>query len=336
MSPRARCPGVHNDTTKEDDPPLLPRNTSNILTFDVEDWFHILESDGSPDRSSWSTLENRVEANTDKILEMLSAENVKATFFIVGWVAQQNPEMVRRIAAEGHEIGSHSFWHEVMRGHTRDSLRADLESSRKLLQDLSGQSVEGFRAPGGSITPETAWSLELIQQAGFSYDSSLCPGVSSHGGFPSPYLGPHLIQCSQGTIAEIPSATIGLGSVRTPYAGGGYLRLFPLGLISGAISLDNALGRPTNIYVHPREIDPEQPRMDLPFKRRFKYYVGLDSTLGKLQKLIRRHSFTTAAQWLIDHKPWLTGKVLDIRELARSASPVCAPEDAPPVPALSA
>ena len=314
----------------------MPKNSSNILTFDVEDWYHILESEGCPDRDRWASLENRVASNTDRILEVLDEEGVKATFFIVGWVAKENPDMVRRIAEQGHEIASHSFWHEVMKGHTKESLRADLTTSRKVLQDLSGQSVDGFRAPGASITPETAWSLDIIQEVGFSYDASLCPGVSSHGGFPSPFLGPHLIQCSGGLISEIPSATVGLGSLRTPYAGGGYLRLFPLALISGAITLDNALGRPTNIYIHPREIDPDQPRMDLPLKRRFKYYVGLNTTLGKLRRLIRKHSFTTASQWLKEHKPWMTGQILDIREMAQANSPVCLPENAPPLPALSA
>ena len=302
----------------------------------MEDWYHILESEGCPDRDRWSSLENRVASNTDRILEVLDEEGVKATFFIVGWVAKENPKMVRRIAEQGHEIASHSFWHEVMKAHTSESLRADLSTSRKILQDLSGQSVEGFRAPGGSITPETAWSLDIIQEVGFSYDASLCPGVSSHGGFPSPFLGPHLIQCSGGIISEIPSATVGVGSWRTPYAGGGYLRLFPLALISGAITLDNALGRPTNLYIHPREIDPEQPRMDLPLKRRFKYYVGLNTTLDKLRQLIRKHQFNTASQWLKEHKPWLTGQILDVREMAQSNAPVCLPENAPPIPALSA
>lgn len=304
----------------------------NILTVDVEDWFHILEVDSACalDRSRWPGLESRVVANTDALLAICAETGTRATFFVVGWVASRHPELVRRIAAAGHELGSHSYWHEVMRGHDRRSLAADLGGSRKLLEDLSGQPVRGFRAPGNSITPQTAWAFDVIAEQGYAYDSSLCPGVSSHGGYPSPFLGPHLVRCNAGELAEIPSSTATIAGRRIPYAGGGYLRLFPYPLIRACLRADNRAGRPANVYVHPREIDPGQPRMELPWKRRFKYYVGLRTTAAKLRALLREERFTSAGAWLDAHAGELAGKVLDVRaDAAREPAPVASP---PPPP----
>jgi polysaccharide deacetylase family protein (PEP-CTERM system associated) len=318
--------------------PTSPNQPLNILTVDVEDWFHILEvdSDDAGDRSRWSSLESRVEANTDALLELFAETGTTATFFVVGWVAERHPDLVRRIAASGHEIGSHSYWHEVMRNHDRESLGADLGSSRRLLQDLSGQPVEGFRAPGNSITPDTAWTLDVVVEQGFAYDSSLCPGVSSHGGYPSPFVGPHLVRCTSGEIAEIPSSTVGVAGRRIPYAGGGYLRLFPYALIRACLRGDNGAGRPANVYVHPREIDPDQPRMALPARRAFKYYVGLRGTQAKLRRLLREHRFTSASAWLSEHRDEIAGQVLDVREhAARGGAAVAHPPPFPAAPASS-
>ncbi|NNL65224.1 MAG: DUF3473 domain-containing protein, partial [Myxococcales bacterium] len=243
----------------------------NIMTVDVEDWFHILEVEGGYTRQDWDDLEVRVVSNSDRLLGLLDEAGVRATFFIVGWVAKRQPELVRRIAAGGHEIASHSYWHEVLQRHDRASLAADLSASKALLEDLAGAPVTGFRAPGGSITPAQAWAFDVLLDAGYAYDASLCPGYSSHGGFPSPYLGPHRLRCERGLLDEVPSATIGVGTRRMPYAGGGYLRLFPYAVQKLATQIENRSGRPSTVYVHPREIDPDQPRMALPALRNFKY-----------------------------------------------------------------
>jgi polysaccharide deacetylase family protein (PEP-CTERM system associated) len=303
----------------------------NILTVDVEEWFHILEVDGGHPREEWPSLESRVAANTETLLELFEAFDARATFFVVGWVAARNPDLVRRIASAGHELASHSYWHEVIRRHDRASLAADLGGSRKLLEDLAGRPVRGFRAPGGSITPETAWAFDVIVEQGYAYDSSLCPGYSSHGGFPSPFFGPHLLRCQAGELAELPSSTVGVGRRRLPYAGGGYLRLFPYPAIRTCIRLDNRAGRPSNVYVHPREIDPGQPRMALPWKRRFKYYVGLRSARAKLEALLREHRFLPAGEWLAAHAQELAGRTLDVRAQA-AGSPVRPPPATPPPP----
>jgi polysaccharide deacetylase family protein (PEP-CTERM system associated) len=306
---------------------------ANIMTVDVEDWFHILEADGGIDRDDWSRLPSRVEANTQVLLGLLAEAGVRATFFVVGWVAWRHPELVRRIAAAGHEIGSHSFWHEVIRRHDRASLAADVGASKRLLEDLSGRAVRGFRAPGGSITPATAWAFDVLVEQGFEYDASLCPGYSSHGGYPSRFFGPHRVRCAAGELAEIPSATMGLGKRRVPYAGGGYLRLFPHAAIRACIRRDNRQGRPANVYVHPREIDPDQPRMQLPWPRRFKYYVGLASTRAKLRALLHEHRFMSAGDWLDAHAVQLADRVLDVRRDAAAAPPAPDAARVPPPPA---
>ena len=278
---------------------MTPSNSQdlNILTVDVEDWFHILDLESSPDREGWSNLDSRVLANTEALIELFDEHKAKATFFVVGWVAWKHPEVVRAIANAGHEVACHSFWHELVPHHSRESFRADVSAARSLLQDLSGQAVEGFRAPGWSIGPEQAWAFEELLEAGFSYDASLVPGKVSHGGYEHNLQQPHLIQCSGGELLEIPTPTARFGPWRVPYSGGGYLRFFPYGYIQRAAKRTLKDGGPLVIYVHPREIDPAQPRMKMPFKRRFKYYVGLNGTRNKLSRLLKAHPFTSIEAW---------------------------------------
>ncbi len=309
---------------------------TNMLTIDVEDWFHILESDDAPGRDGWEDLPSGVERNTDRLLELLDEGGAHATFFTVGWVAWKYPELIRRIAAAGHELASHSFWHEVVRRHDRASLAGDLAASRKLLEDLTSQPCEGFRAPGNSITPQDAWAFELIAEAGFCYDASLCPAASSHGGFPSPYKQPHIVRCNAGDLVEIPAATFGFGRFRLPYGGGGYVRLFPWSFLRFAIAADNSRGRPTNIYIHPREIDVDQPRIALPRLRRFKYYVGLETTERKLRAMMEHYRCIGVRRWIAENHPAVIGKVLDVRELARTTQPTPDPMHLPPAPPSAA
>jgi polysaccharide deacetylase family protein (PEP-CTERM system associated) len=307
-------------------------DVENILSVDVEDWFHILEAQTGPDTRTWPSLEARVEANTDRLLETFAETGARATFFVVGWIAERHPGLVARIAGGGHEVASHSWWHEVVHRHDRASFAADVGATRKRLEDLSGSPVRGFRAPGHSITPATAWAFDVLCEQGYAYDSSLCPGVSSHGGYPSPFEGPHRVRCNSGELAELPASTVRVAGRRIPYAGGGYLRLLPYAVIRSCVRADQAAGRPANVYVHPREIDPDQPRMQLPLKRRFKYYVGLAGTHAKLARLLREHRFTTASAWLASHEDELVDRLLDVRtEAARAPAPVLAP---PPHPAL--
>ncbi len=307
-----------------------------MLTVDVEDWFHILEVDGGYGRGDWAGLESRVEANVDRLLELLAEAGARATFFVVGWVAWRHPALVRRIAEAGHELGSHSFWHEVLERYDREALARDLERSKALLEDLSGSAVRGFRAPGGSLTAATLWAFDLLVEAGFSYDSSICPGLSSHGGLESPYAEPHLVRCQAGELVELPSSTARVAGRRIPYAGGGYLRLFPYALVRAGLARDARRGWPANVYLHPREIDPGQPRMTLSAKRRFKYYVGLGSTERKLCALLRDHRFVACEDWIEANRGRLAGRLLDVRAGARAAPPAPDPSRVPPPPPLEA
>jgi len=310
----------------------MGRCSSNILSVDVEDWFHILELDGGYTRDDWGGLEARVEANTDRMLALFEESGTHATFFVVGWLAERQPELVRRIFQAGHEIGSHSYWHEVIGRHTRQSLAADLERSKKLLEDLTGAPVRGFRAAGGSITRETAWAFDVVAEAGFEFDSSVAPARSSHGGYDTPFLGPHRVRTNAGELLELPTSTFGVGRWRLPYAGGGYLRLFPYAALAAGLRFENQRGRPLLVYVHPREIDPEQPRMTLPPRRRFKYYVGLRSTEAKLRRLLRAHRFESASEWIAAHRDCWADNLFDVR--AHVAASVSAPRTAlaPPPP----
>lgn len=300
----------------------------NILTVDVEDWFHILEVDGGYQRDDWSRLESRVERNTDVFLEMFGAAGASATFFIVGWVAERAPGLVRRIAEAGHEVASHSFGHEVVGRLGRDAFAEDLRRSKAVLEDAIGQAVSGYRAPGGSITAETAWAWTEIAAAGFDYDSSVWPPrTSSHGGVATPFRAPHRLLTPRGELVELPISTFGIGSWQVPYAGGGYLRLFPYGLIRLGVHLDNQAGRPANVYVHPREIDVDQPRMELPWLRRFKYYVGLRSTEAKLRRLVSSRPFVSARGWIESHRDELETRVhaLEPAEAAPSVAALARP-----------
>jgi len=316
---------------------LRSESFPNILTVDVEDWFHILEVEGGYDRKDWAGLESRVVANTDRLLEIFGEADASATFFVVGWIAERHPALVRRIAVHGHELASHSYWHEVVSRHSRTSFESDLERSKKLLEDLSGAAVEGFRAPGGSITPATAWAFDAIAAAGYSYDSSTWPvGLSSHGGFPTPHLGPHRLRTSEGDLFELPASSVALGRWRIPYAGGGWLRLFPLSFVRRAVAGENREGRPANVYLHPREIDPDQPRMKLPPLRRFKYYVGLRSTEATLRRLLREFRFVSASAWLASEGAGCADRLLDLRAQIAASSPPAVSPLAPPPPPVAA
>jgi polysaccharide deacetylase family protein (PEP-CTERM system associated) len=294
---------------------------ANILTIDVEDWFHVLEAKGAPARESWGSLESRVERNTDRVLELLEERGAKATFFVLGWVARQFPGLVKRIAAAGHELGSHSFWHEVVFRHDAESFRAELRASKQLLEDIAGVAVEAFRAPGHSVTPAEAWAFSEIAAAGYCYDASLCPARSRHGGFPTSFHGPHLLRWEGGELIEIPSATLGWGRCRVRYGGGGYLRLLPLSFLRAAIAADNAMGQPASVYVHPRELDVDQPRMPLAAARRFRYYVGLRTTERKLRTMLRLYRWVGIRSWVAENRSQLLGRVFDVGEMVARARP---------------
>jgi len=275
----------------------------NGLSIDVEEWFHVLDVPGAPQPREWDALPRTVERNTRRLLEILADSNVKATFFVLGWVASRYPGLVQDISRAGHEIACHGDRHRLVYQQGRAGLEQDLRRARGSLQDLTGTPVIGYRAPGFSIGPRAPWAFDVIRQVGFLYDSSLFPARRVHGGAPQGVRGLHRIPVDDGRyMAEFPSSVIELGPVRVPFSGGGYLRLLPYGFIRWATRRMNAVGEPICVYLHPREIDPHHPRLEMSWKRSFQSYVNLRSTERKLRQLLTDFRFSPLADVLADRK----------------------------------
>jgi peptidoglycan-N-acetylglucosamine deacetylase len=280
---------------------------SYILTFDIEDWFHLLENDSTKTEDQWSTFEPRIHENTDRILQLLSDTGVRATFFCLGWIAKTHPEVVRRIQSSGHEIGSHSYSHQLVSQQSPIQFQRDLQRSLGVLEDLIGTKVRAYRAPGFSITARNAWAFGALVEAGIEIDSSVFLSRRAHGGFPSfGSAEPCLIAQHGGMLKEFPVTTSKLGAWQVGYSGGGYFRIMPYFELRRMFSKANY----SMSYFHPRDFDPDQPRIPgLPWHRTFKSYVGLRTSFVKLQTLLREFQFTdlSAADLGID---WSTRPVL--------------------------
>ena len=283
--------------------PTSPTEPTHALSFDIEDWFHLVEIDAVRDPADWPRLSAEssiVERYTDLILRVCAEHQTRATFFVLGWVAERHPALIRRIAEAGHEIGTHSYWHRKVYDLTPAEFAADLRESLDAIRAAAGPDVaiRGFRAPSFSITPGTEWAFDALLDAGLAYDSSLFPAPRGHGGYPCP-RGPHTITAPSGrTLRELPISVTDLGSKRVCYSGGGYLRLLPLPLIRHGIRQEAAAGRPTVVYLHPRDFAADAPRVSMPLVRRFKCYVGLGTTERKLRALLREYRWGTCAEVL--------------------------------------
>lgn len=273
---------------------------THALSFDIEDWFHIVEIKAVENPTLWPELHAKsslVERYTDLIIEICARHQTRATFFILGWVAERHPGMLRRIAEAGHEIGTHSFWHRKVYELTPEQFREDMRQSIDVIEQASGAKVHGFRAPSFSITAGAEWAFDVIAELGLLYDASLFPAKRGHGGYACP-AGIHFHESPAGrNIPELPMsiAPIGIGPTkkRMCYSGGGYMRLLPYWLIEQGLASEAAAGRATVVYLHPRDFAPDCPKVRMPPHRFFKCYVGTSSTAGKLERLIARHRFDT-------------------------------------------
>jgi polysaccharide deacetylase family protein (PEP-CTERM system associated) len=271
----------------------------NALTIDLEDWFHILDVGDAYPMSEWGRLESRVERNTDHLLAMLEAAGVHATFFVLGWVADHHPQVVRRVAAAGHEVASHGYGHELAYEIGRDAFCEDARRSIGALEEVTGEKVIGYRTAGFSLVPGCEWAFDCLVDLGIRYDSSLFPAARGHGGWPGTKRVPHDIVLRNGdTLREFPISVLQAGPLAVAFCGGGYFRLFPYPFIHWGIRRLNGRGEPAMVYLHPREIDPGQPRMTLPPGRRFKSYVNLAGTEKKFEHLLRDFAWAPAAQVL--------------------------------------
>ncbi|UCG47513.1 MAG: DUF3473 domain-containing protein [Phycisphaerales bacterium] len=266
------------------------------MSVDVEEWFHVLESPAAPSLETWDSLESRLEPNMDRILELLHGHGVRATFFWVGWLAERYKSLLKRCCDAGHEIASHGYHHVLPHQVGLDRFRGDIDKAKKVLEDVSGRAVLGFRVAGFGIKSDTRWAFDVIREVGYIYDSSVLPAQGGHGGISDSLLGPYFVETSSGYLLEVPMSVVTFFGHRTPMFGGGYLRLAGRPMLKWGIKRLHALGQPLIVYFHPREIDPDQPRLPLRRLRRFKYYVNLRSTMPKLKWLCRDYSFGTMTE----------------------------------------
>lgn len=263
----------------------------NALTFDVEDYFHVHAFADVIPRAEWETIPTRIVDNTQRILQLLRERNTRATFFVLGWVAERHPELVRDIAADGHELASHGYAHEAVDTLTRGRFRDDVARSLDVIHAAwPAAGIRGYRAPSFSFNERTPWAFEELEKLGFAYDSSISP-VTFHDryGVPSATRFAHAVGDN---LTEIPVSTIRLLGCNWPVAGGGYFRLTPLPLTSWAIRRINREHRPAVVYLHPWEFDREQPRVAAASRRsRFRHYINLSRTAGRLRRLLEQFSF---------------------------------------------
>jgi polysaccharide deacetylase family protein (PEP-CTERM system associated) len=260
----------------------------NAMTVDVEDYFHVQAFAGVVARPDWERYPSRVERNTLRLLEIFAQSQVRATFFVLGWVAERFPGLVQAIRNAGHLVGCHGYWHRVIYEGDEMDFRNDVQRARKTIEDIIGTKVTSFRAPSYSITAETLWAFEVLGEEGFEYDSSIFPIVHDNYGIPDAPRFPYIkrLKCGR-QISEFPPSTLRLLGNNIPVAGGGYLRLFPYKLTAWAIHHLNKIERqPAMVYLHPWEIDPDQPRISASWLSRFRHYNNLDSTETKCLKLL--------------------------------------------------
>lgn len=280
-----------------------------ILTFDVEEWFHLLDNDSTRSEAEWVRYPVRIYENMERIFRILEDTDTRATFFVIGWIARTYPDLVRRIA-EKYEIGSHTMNHQLVWQQNRKAFKEDVSASVSLLEDITGKPVRYFRAPGFSIRSSEAWAFEVIRECGIEVDCSVFPAHHAHGGIPSYGKAvPSVISHEGVRIKEFPICTKEIGGRHIIFSGGGYFRLFPYWLIRKWAEEKSEY---MISYIHPRDLDAGQPMIgELPWSRKFKSYVGLKGAEGKLRRLLTDFPFTdlAAVDRLVD---WTGAPVVEL------------------------
>jgi polysaccharide deacetylase family protein (PEP-CTERM system associated) len=279
-------------------PKLRYPSMLNALTVDVEEYFHPTEVRSSADLSQWTLLPSRIEAQTKVVLDLLERHQVRATFFILGWVADHRPRIVREIAAAGHEIGCHSYGHELVFDLTPQIFRRETQRAVRAIEAACGVTPRAYRAPSYSITERSLWALEILVECGFTHDSSIYPIYHDRYGIPGFGRHAQTLQTPSGPILEIPIATVQLSADRVaPVGGGGYLRLLPYCYTAAGLRrINNTEKQPACIYFHPWELDTEQPRLARGVVARLRTYSGLKSVSGKLERLLGDFRFSTVGE----------------------------------------
>lgn len=266
----------------------------NTLSIDVEDYYHVSGLKSVIPKENWDTYPQRVVENTRKILHIFDAYNVKATFFILGIVAEKHPELVEGIHKAGHEVASHGYGHELVYEQTESQFRQDLLRSKRILEEITGEPVLGYRAPSFSIVQTTPWALDVLLELGFRYDSSIYPIQHDRYGIPHAERTPHVVHSNgKDVLWEFPPCTYRVIGKNIPMAGGGYFRFFPYRLTKACLRSLNKRGLSAMVYLHPWELDPDQPQFKPELKNRFRHYINLDKTESRLIQLVQDFPFTT-------------------------------------------
>lgn len=288
-----------------DSPVSAPNSSSsaaarlNAFTVDVEDYFHVAALASAIPRTTWSEREYRVERNTECLLQLLAERGVHGTFFILGWVAERSPGLVRTIAAAGHEVACHGYSHELIYRQSREEFRQETARAKGLLEDAIGRPVHGYRAASFSIVRQTLWALDELIDLGFRYDSSIFAIRHDRYGIPDASPMPGRVTAPSGrSILEFPMAPANFFGLKIPVTGGGYFRIFPYRLTLAGLRRINAAGRPFAFYLHPWEIDPEQPRVRVGTLSRFRHYTNLARCQERLRRLLGEFAFCPMGQVL--------------------------------------
>ena len=266
--------------------------TAHHFTIDLEEYFQASALEPRVARPDWARFESRVAGAIDRLLELLARHGARATVFALGWVAERQPELIRRIARAGHEIASHGWDHQRVTRQTQREFGDSIRRTKFLLEDMTGVPVLGFRAPNFSIVPGREWALDALIEAGYRYDSSLFPVRRSGYGYPNGQPDPHWLERPAGRLAEIPPTTLRWCGWHLPAAGGAYFRLLPYGVVRTALRQCERRGEPGTFYIHPWEVDPAQPRLDVSWLTRVRHYGGLRGTARRLERLLSEFRFT--------------------------------------------
>jgi len=283
---------------------VVPRPTPpvlNALTVDVEDYFQVSAFDQVVSREQWPQFQHRVAANTERLLALFAQHRVRGTFFVLGWVAEREPALIGRIAAEGHEIASHGHTHRLVYEQARQEFREDVRRSKATLEALSGRPVLGYRAPSFSITRRSLWALDVLAEEGYSWDASVFPIRHDRYGIPS---APRHVHRIREGLMEVPGSTVRIAGTNLPIAGGGYFRILPFAWTRWGIRRVNAVeGKPVVFYLHPWEVDPGQPRLSAPWLGRFRHYCNLHRTEARLRRLLSEFAFDTLTSAMFAPSP---------------------------------
>ena len=280
----------------------MKETVQNALTVDVEDYFQVTNFASFIDSNSWDGYPSRVEKNTSDLLSTFDRYGVRVTFFILGWVAERHPELVKRIHREGHEVACHGYGHQLVYELGEERFQQDIHRAKKILEDICGSPVLGYRAPSYSIVNSSKWALDVLIQEGFSYDSSIFPTHHPRYGIPDAPRHHHEIKRKKGVIEEFPPSTVPIGKWNLPIAGGGYFRLFPYFFTKWGANRLNGRREDFIFYLHPWEIDPGQPRFrEASSLSRFRHYVNLKTTQSKLERLLQDFQFAPLKDYLF-HK----------------------------------